>query len=112
MVEDRKIKENSFVQAARYVYPVATFTGASALLHMYTRPSSVFLRSFLLLLTTTTAWWIGVRKERKELNIFLLKNYKHFSWPVQRALQTGDSRYLREILRKNNIIETPKAETA
>lgn len=112
MAEERKIKENTSTQYAKYWYPAATFTGTTALLHMYTRPGSIFLRSFLLLLTTTSAWWIGVRKERKDLNIFLLKNYKHFSWPVQRALQTGDSRYLREILRKNNIIETPKAESA
>lgn len=61
-----------------------------------------------------TAWWIGMRKDHKEHNKFLMSNYRYFSHDVQRALQTGDSRYLRHILRENKIIEDPKVakETA
>ena len=55
-----------------------------------------------------------MRKDHKEHNKFLMSNYRYFSHDVQRALQTGDSRYLRHILRENKIIEDPKVakETA
>lgn len=53
-----------------------------------------------------------MRKERKEENKFMLRNFKYFSKDVQRALQSGDSRYLRHILRQHNIIEDPKKALA
>jgi hypothetical protein len=94
------------------LYPLATFGAAFGLTRIYTRRESVFLRFFLVSFTTVSAWWIGMRKERKEENKFMLRNFKYFSKDVQRALQSGDSRYLRHILHQHNIIEDPKKALA
>ena len=78
------------------------------MLRIYTRSTSVFLRALLLGTAGTLGWWIGVRREHKELNLFLLKNFKNFDKDVQNGLQSGDSRYFRHYLRKANIIEDVK----
>jgi hypothetical protein len=91
---------------------LAALSGTGAMLQMYTRPASYFLRAFLLSFMGATSWFIGLRKERKVYNIFLLRNYKNFSWEVQRALQTGDSRYLRDILRQHKVIEQAEPITS
>ena len=41
-------------------------------------------------------FFLGLRKEVKLTNLFLLRHFEHFPEEVQLALQSGDSRYLRE----------------
>ena len=49
-------------------------------------------------------FFLGLRQQRKHENLFLMKNYKHFSEDFKNALMTGDARYMREELaRLNNI---------
>jgi len=37
---------------------------------------------------------IGARKDRRDYNIWLMKNYKNFSNEFKLALHTGDARYI------------------
>jgi hypothetical protein len=47
--------------------------------------------------------FLGLRKEIKLTNLFLLEHFQHFPREVQLGLQSGDSRYLR------NYWKTPES---
>ena len=77
---------------------------ASAVCRLYVRPSRMVLAYCGMLLVPPTGYFLGLRQQRKHQNLFLMKNFKHFSEEFKNALMTGDARYMRdELARINNV---------
>lgn len=85
-------------QNSKWVYPLALSSLAYGVLRSYTRPSSFFIRKVGVSVVALLGFQLGARYERKQYNLFLLRNYHLFDQRFKDALETGDSRYMMDFL--------------
>ena len=72
------------------IFPPLTFAFQKA----YTRPSSLYIRKLGFVFSMLAGFQIGARKDRRNYNLWLMKNYRGFSDDFKLALHTGDARYI------------------
>ena len=95
----RGITDSWYTNNWRFIIPSIIAPTMALVVFKYSRPSSVFMRSLFPLTAGIIGFIIGIRREVKDNDMFLLRNFKNFEQDVKDALQTGDSRYVRKYWR-------------
>ena len=81
---------------AALLYPLFGGSLLYSVSKAYSRPSSFYIRKMALTFGVVTGLFTAKKHYVRDYNLALLKNFHRFDKSFQDALETGDSRYLRE----------------